>query len=477
MSASAEKKFDMKYIHYAVVIFLAFFFRFIPPFGAMTPYGMGIIGCFLAAIYGWSTIDMFGPSLLALIGLAVSVGVNPVISGAFGNMTIMGMMFVFMVMGVATELGAIDWMVSKLLRNKIFMGKPWFICWFLLFVCYILGNFGAVFLVLVVCQFLASIFKQIDAEPFSPLVCLMFLGVAYCLMMGQIVFPYLGLGMTLVGVYSMMSPVPLDMAGYMMFGLPLGAAMTVVYVMLMRFVFRVDVSPFKNLTAEVLGEAAPITPDQKKALICLFSVFILNICSAFPFLGPVYKVTAYLTMFGNAIVVLFVMLLLKKQDGSPLFDARKAGSYISWDIILLSAFIMGISNYLTAAETGITNTLFMVMAPFTQFSPWVFIILVIAVGAVVTNFANNLVLTIALMPFMVTYLAPTGMDMTGAMILLFMTCQMALCTPGGSPMTAVVFSMTEWVKPQKMMKYGLMLLPLLLFFDLLIGVPLNMLIF
>ena len=138
---------------------------------------------------------------------------------------------------------------------------------------------------------------------------------------------------------------------------------------------------------------------------------------------------------------------------------------------------MGISNYLTAAETGITNTLFMVMAPFTQFSPWVFIILVVAVGAVVTNFANNLVLTIALMPFMVTYLAPTGMDMTGAMILLFMTCQMALCTPGGSPMTAVVFSMTEWVKPQKMMKYGLILLPLLLFFDLLIGVPLNMLIF
>lgn len=474
---AVEKKFDMKYIHYAVVIFFAFFFRFIPPFGAVTSYGMGIIGCFLAAIYGWSTIDMFGPSLVALIGLACSIGMTSVISGAFGNMTVMGMIFVFMVMGVASELGAIDWMVSKLLRNKVFMGKPWFTCWFLLFVCFILGNFGAVFLVLVVCQFLSSIFKQIGAKPYSRLVSLMFLGVAYCLMMGQVVFPYLGLGMTLVGVYSMLSPVPLNMGGYMLFGFPLGIAMTVVYVLLMRFVFHVDVSPFRNLTAEVLGEAKPITSDQKKALLCLFGTFILNICSAFSFLGPVYKVTTYLTMFGNAIVVLFVMTLLKKQDGTSLFETRKAGAYVSWDIILLSAFIMCISNYLTAEETGITNTLFMVMQPFTQFSPWVFIILCVAIGAVVTNFANNLVLTIALMPFMVTYLAPTGMDMTGAMILLFISCQMALCTPGGSPMTAVVFSMKEWVEPKKMMVYGLILLPLLLFFDLLIGVPLNMLIF
>lgn len=477
MGSSVERKFDMKYVHYIIVFLLAFFFRFIPPFGAMTPYGMGIIGCFLAAIYGWSTIDMFGPSLVAFIGLACSVGVNAVISGAFGNMTIMGMIFIFMVMGVATELGAIDWMVNKLLRNKIFMGKPWFTCWFLLFVCFILGNFGAVFLVLVVCQFLSSIFRQIGAKPYTALVSLMYLGVAYCLMMGQIVFPYLGLGMTLVGVYSMMSPVPLNMAGYMLFGFPLGIAMTIVYVLLMRFVFRADVSPLKNLTAEVLGESKPITPDQKKALICLFSAFILNICSAFPILGPIYKVTSYLTMFGNAIIVLFVMLLLKKQDGTPLFETRKAGAYVSWDIILLSAFIMAISNYLTSAETGITNTLFMLMQPFTQFSPWVFIILVVSVGAIVTNFANNLVLTIALMPFMVTYLAPTGMDMTGAMILLFMSCEMALCTPGGSPMTAVVFSMKEWVEPKQLMKYAFMLLPLLLFFDLLIGVPLNMLIF
>lgn len=477
MAEQTKSQFDMKYVHYIIVAFFAIGFRFIPPFGAVTEFGMGIIGCFLAVIYGWSTIDMFGPTLVAFIGLSLSIGMNAVFTGAFGNMTVVGMFVVFMVMGVAIETGAINWLVGKMLRSKMFMGKPWLTLWFMLFACFILGNFGAVFLVLVICTFFASVLKQIGAKPFSPLACLMFLGIAYCLMMGQVVFPYLGLGITLTGAYSMMCPIPLDMGKYMLFGLPLGTVMTVVYVLLMRFVFRVDASPFINLTEETLGEQPPISSDQKKALICLISTFVLNICSAFAVLGPIYKVTAHLTMFGNAAVVLIVMLLLKKQDGMPLFETKKAGSYISWDIILLSAFIMCISNYISAPDAGITDTLFMYLTPLTRFSPWVFVILCIAIGAVVTNFANNLVLTIAMMPFMISYLMQVEMNPTGPMILLFMSCQMALCSPAGSPMTAVAYSMSEWVNSKNMMKYGLLLLPLLLFFDLLIGVPLSMLIF
>ena len=48
----------MTYVHCAVVFVLAFFFRFLPPIGPVTPYGMGILGTFIAAIYGWSTIGM-----------------------------------------------------------------------------------------------------------------------------------------------------------------------------------------------------------------------------------------------------------------------------------------------------------------------------------------------------------------------------------------------------------------------------------
>lgn len=48
----------MTYVHCAIVFVFAFFFRFVPPIGQITPYGMGILGTFIAAIYGWSTIGM-----------------------------------------------------------------------------------------------------------------------------------------------------------------------------------------------------------------------------------------------------------------------------------------------------------------------------------------------------------------------------------------------------------------------------------
>lgn len=206
-------------------------------------------------------------------------------------------------------------------------------------------------------------------------------------------------------------------------------------------------------------------------------MIVFNICSAFPFLGPLYQATAYLTMFGNAIVLLIIMGLLKRTDGTPLFDPKKASGYVAWDIILLTAFIMVISNYMTASETGIMDSLFIFLQPMTQFSPWIFVVLLIAVAAIITNFANNLVLTIALLPFMITYLTQVGLSPTGPVILFFISCQMALCTPGGSPMTAVAFSMKDWVEPKMMMHYGLYLLPLLLFFDLLFGIPLSIILF
>lgn len=53
----------INWIHYAVVFLFCMFFRFIPGFAGITEYGMGIVGCFIGAIYGWMTIGMFWPSV------------------------------------------------------------------------------------------------------------------------------------------------------------------------------------------------------------------------------------------------------------------------------------------------------------------------------------------------------------------------------------------------------------------------------
>ena len=44
-------------IHYLIVLAFVLLFRFVPPFGGLTPLGMGLLGSFLGAVYGWIVID------------------------------------------------------------------------------------------------------------------------------------------------------------------------------------------------------------------------------------------------------------------------------------------------------------------------------------------------------------------------------------------------------------------------------------
>lgn len=59
------------YLHSAISVLLMVLVRFLPPFGAMTPMGMTILGIFAGALYGWITCDMIWPSILALTMLAL----------------------------------------------------------------------------------------------------------------------------------------------------------------------------------------------------------------------------------------------------------------------------------------------------------------------------------------------------------------------------------------------------------------------
>ena len=71
-----QKKINV--IHYVVVVAFVFLFRFVPGVAGITSLGMGILGSFIGAIYGWITIGMFWPSIITLAGIGLSVGMNQI---------------------------------------------------------------------------------------------------------------------------------------------------------------------------------------------------------------------------------------------------------------------------------------------------------------------------------------------------------------------------------------------------------------
>lgn len=461
--AEQAKKNNLIYVHYAVVLLFCFGFKYLPPIGALTPLGMAIAGNFIGCIYGWSLINMLWPSLVALLSMGLTIGMDTLVAQAFGNQTVMVLIFMTVVMAVTTETGAMDWLVGKLLGAKFTAGKPWLTIWFLLLVAYAAGNFNSVIMALVMVTVLSSVFKQLNVEPYTKLPMLMFLGVAFCLMLGQVTFPFLGVGLVLVSAYSAMFQTALDFGQYILFALPVGLIMTVVYTLLMRFVMRVDVTPFKNYDPSMTQREGngKINRDQKLALFFFFFYCLLVLFSSVRQFGILYTICSKFGMYGLCTGTIIVMTLLKKEDGSPLLDFNRLAKTMSWDIVVLTAFIMVLSNLMSSPDAGISASFNMLLQPLTQLSPYVFIITILAFGCFVTNFANNLVLTILLMPMTVQFASMVGMEPLGVICLLFFACQMALGTPGGSPVTAIMFAQSEWVKPAAMMKYAFMMLPML----------------
>lgn len=94
-------------------------------------------------------------------------------------------------------------------------------------------------------------------------------------MMGQILFPFMGTGLTLIMAYNNMFPdTPLDFVKYLAFMIPAGIVMVTVYVLVMKLIFRVDVSKVADFKQQ--GEAQKITKDQKKGVLCIYCIHAIK---------------------------------------------------------------------------------------------------------------------------------------------------------------------------------------------------------
>ncbi len=464
-----EKKVHI--IHYLITAVLIFGFRFLPTFSAMTPYGMGILGTFVGAVYGWSTIGMVWPSFMALVGLGLSIGMSNLLYASFGNPVVAALFALFPMMAVLSELHITEYVANAFLTNRLSVGRPWVAIFILLTGAYICSFINVLLVMIIFGSFLVDLCKNVGIKPYTKLPTTLMLGLAYALMNGQIIFPFIGTGLTFSAAYQGMFQMALPFDRYMLFIIPMGLVMNLVYLLIMRFVFRVDVSPLANMTEEMLGEKKKMNRDQKIVSGFFIAFVIVMICSSvLPKTWVISKFLGSLTFFGIAVIFTGVMMLVKDVKGEPLLKFNlMAAKGMAWEPILLTAYIMAISVYLTNADTGVGATLGSLLQPMTHFQPLVFVLIAMLFGTIVTNVANNLILTIIIMPVLVNFAGQVGLNAVGLVLLLFMATQMALATPGASPVTGIAFSFTQLVKSNDMSKYALMAIPILFVFCMIFG--------
>lgn len=461
-------------IHYIIVAAFCLLFRFVPGVAGITPLGMGILGAFIGAIYGWITIDMLWPSLLALVGVGLSIGMNQMLAASFGSLTICALIFCMGVIGISMKTGAFNWLVEKMLSNKFMQGKAWFTIWLILLIAWFTGCHNPIIMCIIFCAFANSIFKQVGLKKNDKLIVFMYLGIAYCLMMGQILFPFISTGLTLVMAYGAMFPDnPLDLVPYLLYMVIVGIAMTTVYVLLMKFVFRVDASPIADFKNE--NGVSPATREQKISLGFFVVFIILMLAMSLP-LGPVKTFLSQFGLIGITFVLACVAALIPGENGKPLANLEELFHMCNWGQVTMVGFIMVIATYMNTPDTGVSTAMASLLTPFQTLPALVFIVVALIFAVVLTNVANNMIVCVLVMPFMVNFGMQIGMAPTAMVALLFCMSQFAIATPAASPVTAVAMTQ-ELADASVMTKAALKIIPLLFVAGIVIGWPVAQMVF
>lgn len=462
-------------IHYIIVAAFCLLFRFVPPFGGLTQVGVGILGTFIGAVWGWITIDMLWPSVMALVGIGISIGMNNMMTASFGSMVIVSMIVCMMAIGAAMKNGAFTWLAMKLLTNPAFAGKGWTILTVILLLAWLTGNFNPIIMMMVFASFMISMFEQCGLKKDDKLVVFMMLAVAYQLMRGQILFPFMGTGLTYMSAYNNMFPnVPIPMNKYFTLMIVMGLVMLVVLLLLMKFVFRVDVSPLSNY--KPTQQVPPATKGQKMSL-AIFVLFVAVMIVSVFVPGIIGQVLNSFTVVGVGMLIGCVVPLLKDENGKPLGNLEELLHMVNWGQIMMIGYIMVVSTQMMMPTTGITTMMANIMKPFMALPPMFFIIFVMVFCLVLTNVANNMMCAILCMPFLVNFGSMIGMNPTAMVCIMFILTEFALATPAASPVTGVAFSYTDWVSSNKMIKYGVLLSVVLFVIFMCIGFPIANFIF
>ena len=482
-------KKNMSYIHFAIGLLIMLIFRFIPVgvLPNVTEPGLQIMGIFIGTIYLWSTSDPSVASITAIvmIGLSDFTTAGGALVGCFGNATVIQMLFLMIFMGGLTNRRLTVYIGRWILTRKVIEGKPWVFTTAILLGSYcmsvFIGCFAPIFLFWPV---LYGIFEDVGFKKTDKYPKLIVIGVVLGALIGFPVPPYMSNGLALLGNYrgllpnfgnlSEMPGVMIADGTYFIACFIMGLLLIASVVLVMRFVFRPDVEPLKDVTIEML-EKNPLPPMNKAQKIYGVSLVVFIFCMLVPSLLPTVPVLSFL--YQNSLLVpvaLTVILCLLRGEDGPVLDMQSVmGKDFAWPTFWLCTAAIYLGGVLTNEATGITPFLNTVLSPiFTGMSGAVFTVVLLLVTVVLTNICNSLVIGMIMQPVVLTYCVSAGVNPAPIITLLIFTVLLsAACTPAASPFAAMLFGNKDYLTSGDVYKYATTFVLVELVIILVIGIP------
>ena len=449
-----------EFIKLLVVLAVAFSGWFIPAPAPMTEIGMRTITVFLSMVVGWSLTGDAWPSFLGLIlfPLTGAVTLSEFLISGWGGTTCLFMILTFALIGYMNSSGLSRFLVDWLLTRKFIVGHPWRLIFMILFaaytVCSLVNNMIGLFLMWEIVYGITGVINQKPQDKFPAI---MVFGIAMQCAFSLVTVPWGMNAIANLGIYAQVFGSPANSLQYVSFTIPFGIMEILAYMLLVKFIFRLDVKPLAAVKPEdIAPDGVKMTPQIKHALI-LLGAFVVMLIG--PSLLPADSEAAKLyNVYGSTgVVILFfiiISLLYYKNERVFVFAAH-AQKEVPWNMVIMVAVILAIGATLMNAKTGIQPFLAQTIVPMlTSVPPWAFIIVLVVIETILTNFLINMVVVALLIPVVVPICPQLGLDPVIISFTIMLVSTNAILTPAGCAAASLLFPNKKWITTAQIYKYG-----------------------
>lgn len=467
------------YLASGIGILIIFGFGYLPPFEPITPMGMKVLGIFLGMIFLWSFVSILWPSLLGIVAL-ILCGYAPlprVLALSFGDTVPVLILFAMVLFGAIQQAGVTRYISRWFLTRKIINGKPVIFSFVFIYSAYVLSALSANILpiILFMWAILYSVLEDLGYKKGDRYTAVMVIGTLFGCISGQPAKPFTGSALMIGGAFEKIANVHVDYLQYMLFGFIMSSMGIFLYALVIKFVFRPDMTQVKNISVDHFKKdpLPPMSAHQKIMMVALFGYLIMVLLPSI--LPKSIAAVALLAKIGPlGVVILFVVALsLFKIQGKPIMNFKEvAGKALAWDVYFLVCMAMVISSAMTSDVTGITTFLKDTLDPLLGGRSYIAFTAILAIFSVcITQFANNGVMGVLLMPVVKVFSEQSGGSFEGTAVLMIFALHIALLTPAASPYAAVLYGNKDWVSQGDVLKFGSIIILMTILLYTVVGIP------
>ena len=457
------------YIKLCICLLLMFAFQFIPGWAGITRFGMAGIGIFiglvLMIVWNFGLIPSTCIAIFAVVASGAFTG-STVVTQTIGNASVIQLFFMYAVCQSMMTTGAGEFIAKWLLSRKFIQGRPVLFCVMILFVGWLCGPFmGSAGLILLY-NILDYIDETLHIDHHDSFSMMLRLGCQIMCMVGMAFLPFKGITLTIfTSISGALSAVGIETnyALYMIGSFCIAVIFLIGFIFMMRVIFKDNMKPLEDLDITKMEgmQNLKITKQQTWATVMSLLAIIYTLASLI-----IGKTSAFGAWFSNiqlwvwAAFMLGILGLLR-VEGKPVASTDLLMSKIMWGVCLATAAFTVIGGMLSNNDFGVRAWIVNILNPIFGNMPFpVFLLVIVAVSSVVTNFFSNmatgLIIGAVVAPFAITFCQQLGINGTFMCLALVQGSMFAFLTMAAAGPAPMLLAQPAFVdKPGFIWKRGI----------------------